>query len=41
MIERINPGKRASQMVLVDGRIETAGIVALQQATSLRKPAAC
>ena len=25
MIERINPGKRASQMVLVDGRIETAG----------------
>ncbi|MBH3348461.1 RidA family protein [Pseudomonas putida] len=30
MIERINPGKRASQMVLVDGRIETAGIVALQ-----------
>lgn len=30
MIERINPGKRASQLVLVDGRIETSGIVALQ-----------
>jgi enamine deaminase RidA (YjgF/YER057c/UK114 family) len=29
MIERINPGKRASQMVLVGGRIETSGIVAL------------
>ncbi|WP_349974997.1 RidA family protein [Pseudomonas sp. WHRI 8519] len=30
MIERINPGRRASQMVVVDGRIETSGIVALQ-----------
>nr|WP_314872682.1 RidA family protein [uncultured Pseudomonas sp.] len=30
MIERINPGARASQMVLVDGRLETSGIVALQ-----------
>jgi len=30
MIERINPGPRASQMVLVDGRIETSGIVALE-----------
>ncbi|MNO51093.1 Enamine/imine deaminase [compost metagenome] len=29
MIERINPGPRASQMVLVGGRIETSGIVAL------------
>jgi len=29
MIERINPGPRASQMVLIDGRIETSGIVAL------------
>ncbi|WP_201192403.1 RidA family protein [Pseudomonas fluorescens] len=29
MIERINPGPRASQLVLVDGRIETSGIVAL------------
>ncbi|MFJ4375308.1 RidA family protein [Pseudomonas japonica] len=29
MIERINPGKRASQMVLVADRIETSGIVAL------------
>lgn len=28
MIERINPSARASQMVLVDGRIETSGIVA-------------
>ncbi|MFJ4348411.1 RidA family protein [Pseudomonas sp. NPDC089401] len=28
MIQRINPGKRASQMILVDGRIETSGIVA-------------
>ncbi|WP_060513080.1 RidA family protein [Pseudomonas sp. NBRC 111124] len=30
MIERINPGPRASQMVRVDGRIETSGIVALE-----------
>ncbi|MCO7595576.1 MULTISPECIES: RidA family protein [Pseudomonas] len=29
MIERINPGARASQLVIVDGRIETSGIVAL------------
>lgn len=29
MIERINVGPRASQLVLVDGRIETSGIVAL------------
>ncbi|CAM3840962.1 RutC family protein [Pseudomonas reidholzensis] len=29
MIERINPGARASQMVLVGGRLETSGIVAL------------
>lgn len=29
MIERVNPGPRASQIVLVDGRIETSGIVAL------------
>ncbi|HKS15564.1 MAG TPA: RidA family protein [Pseudomonas sp.] len=29
MIERINPGPRASQLVLVQGRIETSGIVAL------------
>ncbi|OCT29457.1 RidA family protein [Pseudomonas putida] len=28
MIERINVGPRASQMVLVDGRFETSGIVA-------------
>ncbi|WP_434772345.1 RidA family protein [Pseudomonas entomophila] len=28
MIERIKPGPRASQMVLVNGRIETSGIVA-------------
>lgn len=28
MIERINPGPRASQLVLVAGRIETSGIVA-------------
>ncbi|WP_144940405.1 RidA family protein [Pseudomonas alabamensis] len=28
MIERINPGKRASQLVIIDGRIETSGIVA-------------
>lgn len=28
MIERINPGPRASQMVVVKGRIETSGIVA-------------
>jgi enamine deaminase RidA (YjgF/YER057c/UK114 family) len=28
MIERINPGPRASQLVLVSGRIETSGIVA-------------
>ena len=28
MIERINPGARASQLVLVGGRIETSGIVA-------------
>ncbi|MEE1922110.1 RidA family protein [Pseudomonas sp. 148P] len=29
MIERINPGTRASQLVVVDERIETSGIVAL------------
>lgn len=28
MIERINPGLRASRMVVVDRRIETSGIVA-------------
>ncbi|MFK0033668.1 RidA family protein [Pseudomonas monteilii] len=28
MIERINPGKRASQLVIIGGRIETSGIVA-------------
>lgn len=28
MIERINSGKRASQLVIIDGRIETSGIVA-------------
>ncbi len=28
MIERINPGKRASQLVVIGGRIETSGIVA-------------
>ncbi|MFK5733902.1 RidA family protein [Pseudomonas urmiensis] len=28
MIERINPGPRASQVVVVKGRIETSGIVA-------------
>lgn len=28
MIERINPGKRASQLVIIEGRIETSGIVA-------------
>lgn len=29
MIERINVGSRASQLIVVDGRIETSGIVAL------------
>lgn len=28
MIERINPGPRASRMVIVDKRIETSGLVA-------------
>ncbi|AEJ12877.1 MULTISPECIES: RidA family protein [Pseudomonas] len=28
MIERIKPGSRASQMVIIKGRIETSGIVA-------------
>lgn len=28
MIERINPGARASRLAIIDGRIETSGIVA-------------
>lgn len=41
MIERINPGKRASQMVVVNGRIETSGIVALDLEAGIAAQTRC
>lgn len=41
MIERINIGPRASQLVLVDGRIETSGIVALAPQQAIAEQTRC
>lgn len=41
MIERINPGPRASQLVLVQGRIETSGIVALAPEGDITEQTRC
>jgi len=41
MIERINPGKRASQLVIIDGRIETSGIVAENLESGIAEQTRC
>lgn len=41
MIERINIGPRASQLVLVDGRLETSGIVALAPQQAIAEQTRC
>lgn len=41
MIERINIGPRASQLVLVNGRIETSGIVALAPQQAIAEQTRC
>ncbi|NBA98099.1 RidA family protein [Pseudomonas sp. R5(2019)] len=41
MIERINPGARASQLIVVDGRIETSGIVALPPQGNIAEQTLC
>lgn len=41
MIKRINIGPRASQLVLVDGRIETSGIVALAPQQTIAEQTRC
>ncbi|MGE8063181.1 RidA family protein [Pseudomonas sp. NPDC089547] len=41
MIKRINPGLRASQIVLAGGRIETSGIVALDPKEGIADQTRC